>query len=107
MVASKKKLGEDVSIMVEGYIFKREQLWGQRKRAKSVTPKAVEPSESRDVESLKKVVSLLFQAKDVMEEMAKKEPSWKSNKLKNRKDKRGKAKEPTYSMDDIRKRYKV
>jgi hypothetical protein len=39
--------------------------------------------------------------------MAKKEPSWKSNKLKNRKDNKGKPKEPTYTMDDIRKSYKV
>jgi hypothetical protein len=104
---AKGMLGEDVSMMVEGYIFKREQLWGQRIRSKKVPKKVVEPSEARDVESLKKVINLLFQAKDVMEEMAKKEPSWKSNKLKNRKDNKGKPKEPTYTMDDIRKSYKV
>jgi len=104
---SYKKLGDDVSMMVEGYIFKREQLWGQRKRQSKKPTRSVEPSEARDVESLKKVINLLFQAKDVMEEMAKKEPSWKSNKLKNRKDNKGKPKEPTYTMDDIRKSYKV
>jgi len=102
---SRKKLDEDTNMMVDGFIYKREQLWGQKKRAKK--PSQVVPTgETRDVQPLRQVIELMFQAKEIMEKMAKNEPSWKENKLKvvvNAKKRKVKpAVAPTYSLDGIR-----
>lgn len=101
---SRKKLDEDTNMMVDGFIYKREQLWGQKKRAKKRSP-VVPTGETRDVEPLKQVISLMFQAKAIMEKMASAEPSWKENKLKvvvNAKKRKVKsAVAPTYSLDGV------
>lgn len=103
---SMAKLDGQQKIVIQGLIYQREKLWGQKKRAKKPS-QVVQTGETRDVEPLKQVIDLMFQAKEIMEKMAKKEPSWKENKLKvvvNAKKRKVKpAVAPTYSLDGVKR----
>jgi len=75
------KLDEDITDIVQGFIYKREQLWGAKKRTKGKSEK-VAPTDNRDVTWMLAVRDKLFEAKSIVEKAAQKEPSWKENKLK-------------------------
>lgn len=95
------KLSEETTMIVDGYIYKREKLYGQKKRGSSEGSAKNEPQEKRNMEELASVISTLFQAKTLAEKMASTDSSWKDNKLKTRKG-TGKPNPANYTMDDIR-----
>lgn len=87
-------------MMVDAFITKREQLWGGRKRIGKV--KEGSDSDSRDTKWMKDVIKKLYEAKDLVDAVSAKESSWKTNKLKNRKSKKG-TKPANYDPQEVRK----